>query len=170
MPEPTEKKKNLNSKRKDILLPLTKDGNAKLIGFTNSKKLKIEKVGIRLFTQPRKTNVINYLGRKKTRKYVTCMLSIFDESDGPPNPATVMRVEIMHPESGEMVIYRVGPLILKRASLIYKSPNRFEIAEYIMNELIMTEYINTNDKTDTLPPRMLTLSFKEHKGEEKVEL
>ena len=89
------------------------------------------------------------------------MISIYDESDGPPNPATVMRMEVMHPESGEMNIFRIGP---KRISLVMQdnktTPNRFEIAEYIMNELKMKEYIDTNTK-ELLPPRMLTLKMRD---------
>ena len=98
---PVVSKVNVNHKRKDVLLPLTNNGKPKTIGIT-SKHMKLEKVGIRLFTQPRKILVTNYIGRKKTRKYVTCMLSVFDESEDPAKSPTVMRLEIMHPESGEM--------------------------------------------------------------------
>ena len=78
----------IQRKRKDILIP-TKNG--KTLNINVSKKyLENEKNGIRLFTQPRKIEVDNYIGRKKTEKYVTVMLSMYDESDGPPNPCTVM--------------------------------------------------------------------------------
>ena len=35
-------------------------------------------------------------------------------------------MEIMHPESGEMIVLRVGKQILKRAFLKHEHPNRFE--------------------------------------------
>jgi hypothetical protein len=137
----------------------TKDGLPQMIGIT-SKKMMPQKTGIRLFTQPRKIIVSNYLGRKKTKKAISCMLTMYDESEGPPNPPTVMRLEVMHPESGEMVVFRLGPKLLKRAyTAREKTPNRFEIAEVLVNQLEMNEYIDSN-VDDDLPPRMLTLCVK----------
>ena len=157
----------MKRKRKDILVP-TKDGLPQMIGIT-SKKMMPQKTGIRLFTQPRKIIVSNYLGRKKTKKAISCMITMYDESEGPPNPPTVMRLEVMHPESGEMVVLRLGPKLLKRAyTAREKTPNRFEIAEVLVNQLEMNEYIDSN-VDDDLPPRMLTLCVKKVIKDEEEE-
>tara|TARA_B110000091_G_C13695500_1_gene424023 strand:- start:64 stop:861 length:798 start_codon:yes stop_codon:yes gene_type:complete len=165
---PVVSKVNVNHKRKDVLLPLTNNGKPKTIGIT-SKHMKLEKVGIRLFTQPRKILVTNYIGRKKTRKYATCMLSVFDESEDPAKSPTVMRLEIMHPESGEMVVLRLGPSVLKRALMVHSNPNRFQIAEVMVGELMLTEFIDAHSP-ETLPPRMLTLRLKEKKVSDEIKM
>ena len=69
-------------------------------------------------------------------------------------------MEIMHPESGEMIVLRVGKQILKRAFLKHEHPNRFEMAECLVEQLTLSEYIDTSTK-ETLPPRMLSLGLKD---------
>ena len=47
--------------------------------------------------------------KKKKKKKELCMISVYDEGPGPPAAPSVMRIECLHPASGELVRIRVGP-------------------------------------------------------------
>jgi hypothetical protein len=52
--------------------------------------------------------------KKKKKRGIMCMISVYDEGPGPPAAPSVMRIECLHPASGELVRIRIGPSGLKR--------------------------------------------------------
>lgn len=95
--------------------------------------------GIRLMTRVARVPVDD------SGKDVPLMIAVFDESDGPPNPPSVMRIEALHPHSGEMVSLRIGPEAIASIGLLRGEPGimqsgfRHAIADLLVSELILQE-------------------------------
>ena len=105
-------------KRQNILLPMV-SGAPLEIGIISKKHRSMQR-GIRITTSSQRVLVyekVDAVRKKKTKKKkkggIMCMISVYDEGPGPPAAPSVMRIECLHPASGELVLIRVGPKGLK---------------------------------------------------------
>ena len=82
------------------------------------------------------------------------MISVYDEGPGPPAAPSVMRIECLHPASGELVRIRVGPSGLKRvadasnAAEKLRSGFRNDVAKLLMKCLRIKFFDVRGDQSD----------------------